>query len=320
MRPGSRGGGRGSPAALAAPAAPAPRALPWAAAGAESLPPGGLLLRRVGSAVPGSSGSEADAPEVSRPPAPAGQTSLPDAAVERAGTPNPSGLEAPRGPCNFPERKAGWAGSGGRGGLACERTVGVAAPQAGPRPPIGSPISQLRARREWAVGAEPRTPGGEGAEHRPRCWSPWRGNPIPSRSPSRTEPRDPPLSAIDRHQRPEPGAVTLGLAAGGVGPQARADCSPALRVPPPALPSKPPALLPLFLLWSWGVTPPQVFLFSDCTVWPVCPISQGPSRALLLGGGVSPGSDCPGLSGNFPRSVGWWGAESVCEPPERVGV
>lgn len=167
------------------------------------------------------------------------------------------------------------------------------------------------------MGAELSHPRWEGAEHRPRRWSPWRGTPTPVRLPPAPSSRDPPLSAINRHQRPGPPGPArpgparscdagLGCGRGGTPGQ---DCSPVLRAPhPAALPSKSPALLPPFLLWSWGVTP-QVCLFSDCTVWPVAaPSVRGPADPPP-GGVGSRGPDCPGPSGDFPRSVGGWGAE-----------
>lgn len=115
------GAGAGTPAALAARAAPAPAPCPGRPRRGRVPPPLWLRLRRVGSAVSGhpphtrTPGSEAGAPEVSGRRAPAGQTSLPDAAARRPGTLDPLGQEAPRGPRNFPERceSEGRAGQGG---------------------------------------------------------------------------------------------------------------------------------------------------------------------------------------------------------------
>lgn len=108
LSPAAAGAGAG-PQRLLQPLPPQPpRPALSGRAWAESLPAHGALVAarwvRGFRAPPLPSGSEAGAPEVASRGAPAGQTSLPDAAVQWAGTPDPSGLEALWGPQNFPER------------------------------------------------------------------------------------------------------------------------------------------------------------------------------------------------------------------------
>lgn len=78
-----------------------------------------------------------------------------------------------------------------------------------------------------------------------------------------------------------------------------------------ALPSLPPALLPLSPLRSRGVAPPELFLFPNCTVttrsgfWSVPAQSQHRSRPSPPPGAEreSPGPGCPGRSGDFLQSA-----------------